>query len=126
MIQAGDEKAVKLFNENNMIVMPDQPLADEEITALLAYINSSSQQSSSTVETVTLSGNEMTDTQESTENAGNNKQDSSKGNDLILTFILNPLSWIMGLLLVIVIVLIYLVRVLVELNIKTKRYGQKR
>ena len=107
MIQAGDEEAVKLFNENNMIPMPDQPLSDEEITAVLAYINSSSQQSSSTVETVTLPDNEMVDNQESTENADNNIQDSSKGNDLILTFILNPLSWIMGLLLVIFIVLIY-------------------
>lgn len=38
MVKAGDEKAVKLFNDNNKIVMPDQALKEDEIKAVLAFI----------------------------------------------------------------------------------------
>lgn len=38
MIKAGDPVAVKLFNDNNKMVMPDQPLSDAEIKEILAYI----------------------------------------------------------------------------------------
>jgi cytochrome c2 len=38
LVKAKDEKAVKLFNNNNKIVMPDQSLKEDEIKAVLAYI----------------------------------------------------------------------------------------
>lgn len=44
MVKAGDEKAVKLFNDNNKIVMPDQPLKEDEINAVLAYIKTTGEE----------------------------------------------------------------------------------
>jgi cytochrome c2 len=38
MVKAGDKEAVKVFNENSMIPMPDQALADNEIKTILAFI----------------------------------------------------------------------------------------
>ncbi|MFN8257241.1 MAG: c-type cytochrome [Bacteroidales bacterium] len=38
MVKEGDKVAVKLFNDNNKIPMPDNPLTDDEIKALLKYI----------------------------------------------------------------------------------------
>jgi len=38
MVANGDERAVKVFNQFSSIPMPDQPLSDEEVKALLAYI----------------------------------------------------------------------------------------
>jgi len=38
LVKGGDAAAVKLFNENSMIPMPDQTLSDEEIKSVLAYI----------------------------------------------------------------------------------------
>ncbi len=45
LIKAGDERAVKLFEENNKAVMPDTPLEEEQIKAILAYIAQASEQS---------------------------------------------------------------------------------
>jgi cytochrome c553 len=39
VIQSGDPIAVQLFEENNKIPMPPNPLSDEQILDLLAYIN---------------------------------------------------------------------------------------
>jgi cytochrome c2 len=38
LVKAGDKDAVKLFNDNNQIQMPDQPLSNAEISTILAYI----------------------------------------------------------------------------------------
>jgi mono/diheme cytochrome c family protein len=38
MINSGDETAVKLFDEFNRSVMPDQPFSDDEINEILVYI----------------------------------------------------------------------------------------
>ncbi len=38
MIKAGEESAVKLFNDNNKVVMPSQSLKDNEIHAILTYV----------------------------------------------------------------------------------------
>ncbi|HTA27669.1 MAG TPA: cytochrome c [Bacteroidia bacterium] len=38
MVKAGDKEAVKVFNENSMIPMPDQALADNDIKTILAFI----------------------------------------------------------------------------------------
>ena len=38
LVKAGDKDAVKLFNDNSQIVMPDQPLSDNDIKTVLAYI----------------------------------------------------------------------------------------
>ena len=38
LVNAKDKDAVKLFTENSMIPMPDQPLKDDQIKAILAYI----------------------------------------------------------------------------------------
>lgn len=38
MVKEGDTSAVRLFNENNKVVMPDQPLDDAEIRSVFAYI----------------------------------------------------------------------------------------
>jgi|TARA_R100000005_G_C4996313_1_gene203160 mono/diheme cytochrome c family protein len=38
MVANGDERAVKVFNQFSNIPMPDQPLSDDEVKALLAFI----------------------------------------------------------------------------------------
>ena len=38
MVKAGDKDAVKVFNENSMIPMPDQALADNDIKTILAFV----------------------------------------------------------------------------------------
>ena len=38
MIAEGDEAAIKVFNENFMIPMPDNALTDEQIKSVIAYI----------------------------------------------------------------------------------------
>lgn len=38
MVKAGDEKAVKAYNDNNQMVMPDQDVSDEEINQILEFI----------------------------------------------------------------------------------------
>ena len=38
LVKAGDKEAVKVFNENSMIPMPDQALSDNDIKTILAYI----------------------------------------------------------------------------------------
>jgi mono/diheme cytochrome c family protein len=38
MVAEGDERAAKVFNQFSSIPMPDQPLSDDEIKALLAFI----------------------------------------------------------------------------------------
>ena len=38
MVKAGDKDAVKVFNDNSMIPMPDQALADNDIKTILAFI----------------------------------------------------------------------------------------
>ncbi len=40
LIEAGDEQAVAIFEEFNKMVMPPQPLSEEEIRSVLAYIES--------------------------------------------------------------------------------------
>lgn len=42
MIKAGDSIAVSLFNEYNKVVMPDQPLNQNEINSILEYIAANS------------------------------------------------------------------------------------
>lgn len=42
MVQKGDAKAKKIFEENLQVVMPDNNLTDTEIKAVLAYIKSQS------------------------------------------------------------------------------------
>lgn len=48
MVKAGDEKAVKAYNDNNQMVMPDQDVSDEEINQILAYIESAGNNASAT------------------------------------------------------------------------------
>ncbi len=38
MVQAGDERAVKVFNENNKIPMPPNALTDDQVKGVLLYI----------------------------------------------------------------------------------------
>jgi cytochrome c551/c552 len=40
LVKSGDKDAVKIFNDNNQIPMPDQPLADNDIKSFLAFIKS--------------------------------------------------------------------------------------
>ena len=40
LVQAGDADAVTVFEEYNRIPMPDQPLSDDEVRGVLAYIGS--------------------------------------------------------------------------------------
>jgi mono/diheme cytochrome c family protein len=42
MVQENDPKAVELFNQFNQIVMPDQPLSDAEISAVISFIKTES------------------------------------------------------------------------------------
>jgi mono/diheme cytochrome c family protein len=47
MIKSGDPEAVALFNENNKVVMPDQPLNASDIKSILQYISTQSANSGS-------------------------------------------------------------------------------
>ncbi len=38
LVKAGDKDAVKLFNDNNQIPMPDQALSDNDIKTILAFV----------------------------------------------------------------------------------------
>jgi cytochrome c2 len=38
LVKSGDKDAMKLFADNNQVIMPDQPLKDNEIKSVLAYI----------------------------------------------------------------------------------------
>lgn len=38
MIKKKDPKALQIFNDNKQMIMPDQPLSDEEIKTLMAFI----------------------------------------------------------------------------------------
>lgn len=38
LVKSGDKDAIKLFNDNNQITMPDQALADNDIKTILAFI----------------------------------------------------------------------------------------
>src|ERR1035437_8655176 len=38
MVKSKDPQALALYNQNNQIVMPDQPLSDEQIKAIIDYI----------------------------------------------------------------------------------------
>jgi len=38
LVKSGDKDAVKLFNDNNQIQMPDQALSDNDVKTILAYI----------------------------------------------------------------------------------------
>ncbi len=51
MVKSGDAEAVKVFNDYNKIVMPDQPFSDAEITSILKYISSKSPKTNSTAKT---------------------------------------------------------------------------
>lgn len=42
LVKSGDKAAVKLFNDNSMIPMPDQALSKDQITTILDYIKSQS------------------------------------------------------------------------------------
>src|SRR3954468_14205315 len=39
VVKSGDPDAVKLFNDNNHIVMPSQSLKDDEIKAIVDYVS---------------------------------------------------------------------------------------
>lgn len=43
VIKSGDEKAIKLFNDNNKVAMPPFNLKDAEIDAILAYVKKESE-----------------------------------------------------------------------------------
>jgi cytochrome c551/c552 len=42
LVKAGDAQAVKLFNDNNRIPMPDHALSDDQISSILGFIVSKS------------------------------------------------------------------------------------
>ncbi len=62
MIKAGDPKAVKIYNEFNQQDMPDQRLSDDEVIALLEFIdNPGMQQAAGSDKSVTLATQEDID-----------------------------------------------------------------
>lgn len=44
LVQSGDKDAVKLFADNNSIVMPDQPLTEDQIKTVLDFIKTGGQE----------------------------------------------------------------------------------
>ena len=55
MIKSGDATAVKIFEENNKVVMPPQALKDDEIKAVLAYVKAEAEKAPATASTGTPS-----------------------------------------------------------------------
>jgi len=48
LVKAGDEYAVKIFNDNNKVMMPAQNLKDDEIKAILAFVKTEAEKVEST------------------------------------------------------------------------------
>lgn len=117
LIASGDEEAIKVFNENFMIPMPDQLLSDEEITAVLDYIQGSDEQSASVAE--------LTTDQKNTEDTGNREPVELEKNDFIYTVLFNPLLWmvsgVIGFLLLIIVIYARIIKNLTELVSDNKR-----
>ena len=53
LIKAGDSDAVSIFNEYNQMIMPDQPLSDSQIEAIIQYIQMKSKTETIPTENIT-------------------------------------------------------------------------
>ena len=92
MIQAGDTSAVRLFVDNNKIMMPDQDLTKEQIAEVLKYIHARSV----VVEADSSSIAEIKRTAQRNSNKINKNDDESSNSNLIW------IAWVIIVLLLII------------------------
>ena len=109
LISSGDEEAIKVFNENNMIPMPDQPLSDKEIKMVLTFIKSEG----SKIKEQALGVQEQSGvlTQQKTTGVNSNEEATTTEKPAItmLMLIKNPLNWLLtGLFVFLLLVIIVL------------------
>ena len=109
LISSGDEEAIKVFNENNMIPMPDQPLSDKEIKMVLTFIKSEG----SKIKEQALGVQEQSGvlTQQKTTGGNSNEEATTTEKPAItmLMLIKNPLNWLLtGLFVFLLLVIIVL------------------
>jgi cytochrome c2 len=117
MVQAGDKDAVQLFNDNNKIPMPDQPLADNEIKSILAFIKTGGEPA-----TVSANPPAQTSVTENITAATQKVAEQEKSGDSIITmfsFTNYIVMFLIGILLLVIWVLAMSVKSLAE-ELKTK------
>jgi|SRR6185312_9810361 len=103
MVQAGDKDAVKLFNDNSNIPMPDQALSDDQIKTILGYIKAGGDQPAATAAT-TPAPNGTDNVAAATQKAAAAQSD---GSSLLTSFSFTEymLMFLMGLMLIVIYVM---------------------
>ena len=95
LISSGDEEAIKVFNENNMIPMPDQPLSDKEIKMVLTFIKSEG----SKIKEQALGVQEQSGVLPQQKTTGGNSNEEATTTEkpaiTMLMLIKNPLNWLL-------------------------------
>ncbi len=114
LLAEGDSLALALFQENNYVPMPDQLLSEEDLTAVLDYINAQTTQSSTA---------EVDKQMEPKATGTNNKQEKIK-HSVFKNFINRPINWIFTFALLVIISVFYtllkVIQILAEYNIRKK------
>lgn len=111
MVAKGDSSAIALFQEFNFIPMPDQPLSDEEITAVIEYIKKAPEKE---VKKALYNPDEKLQVKA-----------ESKGGNWFSDFFFNPINWLIAsillLLLIVVSTLTKVIKDLVEVIVKSEK-----
>lgn len=110
LVQAGDKDAVKLFVDNNSIVMPDQALNEDQIKTILAYVKTGGEPIVASAEPVSTGPDAITI---ATQKAAQDKKDSSSLLNMF-SFTEYLLMFLMGILLIVIYVLSMAVKTLTE------------
>lgn len=115
LVQAGDKDAVKLFADNSSIVMPDQPLKDDEIKTILAYIKAGGEQAATASAATASSESKGPDNiTAATQKVAEEKKDSGGSLLTMFSFTEYMLMFLMGILLIVIYVLGVSVKTLTE------------
>lgn len=114
LIAEGDSLALVLFQENNYVPMPDQLLSEDELTAVLEFIDASAMPPP-------IAENEN---QIETKALGNNKNLEKDKKSAFLDFINRPINWIFAFALLVILSVFYtllkVIKTLAEYNIRNK------
>ena len=101
VVNSGDKDAVKLFADNNQIVMPDQPLKDDEIKSILSYIKTGGEPVTGSVDnTAATKGPDAITT--ATQKAVTEKEEESGSLLTMFSFTEYLLFFLMGILLIVI------------------------
>jgi len=112
LIAEGDTLALALFQKYNFVPMPDQLLNDDELSAVIEFIKAQSVEESAITEE---------DASAPTDASKNLiSSNSEKDNDYFLTFVKNPLNWLITFVLIVLIVVMYTLLKVITVLANTK------